>query len=178
MKSLITTLIALGLIAPHATYAMSIHEIIENAKAGSGIYVESHSSASTGGQTAAAGQTVTTGDASASSHVEIRSDTSGGSVKVNVSTSGNGTTTVQEYTQPIEAGIGAKVEVNASSKNGESKTEVKVNDTTIEPTQKTAAATTSAPVPTPIVSQSKFVTFFSVKIPGIFKQLFSFFWRF
>ena len=174
-------MLAFGLVMPAATYAFSIDEIIENAKTGGGIYTESHSSASTGGQTAASGQSVSTGDSSASSHVETRinADGSGGDVKVKIETSENGTVKTEEYSKPIEAGAGAKVEVNASVKNGESQSNVKVNDETIDAHAPLEAAgnlmgSTSAHV----AVQTKIKTLFSIKLPNFFKKAFSFFWRF
>jgi hypothetical protein len=177
MKSLITTLITIGLLAPAgASYAFSIQEMIEAAKGGNGTYVESHSSVSTGGQTVKNGETVITGDSSASSHVETRinAGNNGGEVSVKVETSENGKTETKEFTQPIKEG-GVKVEANAEIKNGEYKAEVKVNDEPVEASQSSKAGAQVASV-SPVTSESKVSLLFTTRIPDFFKKLFGFLW--
>ena len=182
MKSLITTLLAIGIIMPASSaYAMSVSDIIDMAKAGNGVSVESHASANSGGQVVTGGQTVTTGDSSASTYTEthINDGQSGGSAHVKVETTENGETKTQEYTKPIEKGEGAKVEVNASSNNGVSTSSVRVNDRDVETKADVeTAASTSAQTAAASTAASKFSSFFSVKIQSVFKKVFAFFWRF
>ena len=181
MRSLITTLLAIGLATPTSgAYALWIDNMIDNAKAGNGTYIESHASAESGGQTAAAGQTVTTGNASASSRVETHSGTSGGEVKVKVETSENGNANTEEYTKSFAPGVGTKVDVHASSKNGVSTSTIRVNGAEVLPQKSTDSEASprnseaTPPLPTHVESQIK--TFFSVKIPAILSHIFSFFW--
>jgi hypothetical protein len=163
--SLVTTLLALGLIVPaHAAYAFDLDTMIEAAKDGNGTYVETHSSASTGGQTASGGENVQTGDAHASSYTEINAGENGGQVKVKVETTENGETETKEYTQEIPKGEGVKVEATAEAKDGESSSEVKVNGEVLEATNSPVAATTSV-----------VVDFFTDTIPDLFKKVVGFF---
>lgn len=167
--SLISTLITIGLVVPagNAYAFLDMDEMIEAAKNGNGTYVETHSSVSTGGQTAKSGETVTTGDAHASSYTEIRADNNGGEVKVKMETTENGETKTTEYTKPIEKGENVKVEANAESKDGESSAEVKVNDAIVEPesSESHASARVSA----------KVSLLFTEKIPHFVKKFFSLF---
>jgi hypothetical protein len=171
MKSLITTLVTIGLIAPTgAAYAIDIDTMIEAAKNGNGTYVETHSSVSTGGQTAQSGENVQTGDAHASSYTEIHADNDGGEVKVKIETSENGETTTKEFTQDIPKGEGVKVEASAESNNGESSAEVKVNDEVVEAdTSESHTASASAAV------SARISLLFTEKIPSLFKRVFSLF---
>lgn len=136
MKSLITTLLTIGILAPVGTaYAfVDVDALIEKAKQGQGTYVESNSSVSTGGQTARSGETVTTGDVSASSHTEtvIKADGSGSSVHVETSTTENGVTKKQTLSKDFAPEETVHVNANASSENGQATSEIKVNDTVIE----------------------------------------------
>ena len=166
MKSLITTMLAIGVLVPASSvYAMSVDEMIDNAKAGNGISVESHASASTGGQTAAAGQSVLTGDSSASSNIEthIKDGNAGGSVHVKVETTQNGTTTTEEYSKDLAPGEGVHVEVGTSSARG---------------TASSTAGTSTVPhASSTIAVHTK--TFFSLKkLPDFFRRIFAFIWRF
>lgn len=161
--SLVTTLLALGLIAPaHVAYAFDMNELIEAAKDGNGTYVETHSSASTGGQTARSGEQVITGEAHASSHTEINAGPDGGEVTVKIETRENGETTTKEFTQKIPKGEGVHVEATAESKDGETNAEVKVNGDAVEAEAK-HTATTSV------------VGFFTETIPSFFKKVVGFF---
>lgn len=163
--SLVSTLIALGLIAPaHAVYAFDLDSMIEAAKGGNGTYVETHSSVSTGGQTSHGGENVQTGDASVSSHTEIHAGEDGGTVKVKIETTENGETKTKEFMHDIPKGEGVKVEANAESTDGEASSEVKVNDEVLEVKSETHSATTSA-----------VVGFFTETIPGLFKKVVGFF---
>lgn len=167
--SLVSTLVALGLLAPaHAAYALDMDALIEAAKNGDGTYVETHSSVSTGGQTAKGGESVQTNDASASSYTEIISGEDGGEVKVKIETSENGETETKEFTAPIPKGEGVSVEVNAESKDGEASAEVKVDGEVVE-TDSNESQTASAAVST------KISLLFTEKIPSFLKKIFSFF---
>jgi hypothetical protein len=175
--SLVTTLLTLGLLAPAgAAYAfVDIDSIIEAAKAGNGTYVESHSSASTGGQTAANGQSVTTGDVSASSHTETRinAGNNGGSVQVKVETSKNGETKTEEYSNPIEKGESVKVEVSARATDEESSAEIKVNGEGVDANEETTTTEDES-----VTFESKVKLLFSTSIPNVFKKAVSFLWPF
>ncbi len=106
---------------PASTFAFSVEEIIETANAGNGTVVETHSSASTGGQTAGSGETITTGDSSVSSHTrtEINTNDSGGTVEVKVEKTVNGETETKEYTEKIPAGAPVHVNVDAHASSDE-----------------------------------------------------------
>lgn len=162
---LVSTLIALGVVIPaHATYALDMDELVQAAMDGNGTYVETHASASSGGQTSQGG-TMQTSDVSASSYSEIITGTEGGEVNVKVETSENGETLAKEFTQEIPAGEGVKVQATAESTDGEAAIEVKVNDEVVETgAAATAAATTSA-----------VADFFTETIPGFFKKVVGFF---
>ena len=167
--SLVSALLAIGMITPAGTaYAFSFDELVEAAKNGNGTYVESHSSVSTGGETVHSGESVQTGDAHASSYTEINAGPDGGEVKVKIETSENGETKSQEYSQQIPKGEGVNVEASATSENGESNTEVKVNGEVVETESQTASAAVS----------TRISLLFTEKIPSYFKKflnLFAFF---
>ena len=122
MNKLLTKLITASILLPGLVAAEDfesyVERMIQNAKDGGGtVIIENHSSASTGGQVAGAGQTVVTdGDVSASSHTETRinAGNDGGTVQVKIETSRNGETEKKEYTKEIEPG--KPVEVNVSAK--------------------------------------------------------------
>jgi len=115
MKNLLSALLVIGFAVPGAANAEWIDEIIQSAQAGNGIYVETHSSASSGGQTVQGGQTVTTGPSSASSYVEshINANNSGGTVEVKVETTHDGVTETKEYADDIASGEAVNVNVSA-----------------------------------------------------------------
>jgi len=164
--SLVTTLLALGLIAPAGSaYALDLDAIIEAAKE-NGTYVETHSSASTGGQTVRGGESIKTNDASASSHTEINAGSNGGSVKVKIETSKNGETQTKEYSQEIPAG-GVKVEANATADDGGSSAEVKVDGKVVEGESQTASAGAAF--------NAKVSLLFSEKIPRFVKKFLNLF---
>lgn len=176
--SLITTLLAFGLIAPSGTvYADHwIDEMIESARAGNGTVVESHSSVSTGGQTAASGQTITTGDASASSHTETRinANGSGGIVEVMIEKTVNGETVKEEYQKEVKPGEPVHVEVSseASSEGGieNAESSVKVNSETQKPQEHEESADGGVGF--------EIKTFLTASVPNFFKRMASFFWDF
>ena len=177
MKSLFVSALVVAFLAPAAASASWVDEMMEEVKAqlphGGGVYTETHSTVSTGGQHAASGQTITTSNSSASSYVETRinADSKGGDIKVKIEQSENENVTTEEYTKKIEPGMGARVEVSATSKSGESKTEVFVDGEEATP-QSTSLASTSGF----ISSESKIRTLFSVQVPRFFKKMFSFLW--
>ncbi len=167
MKKLLAVSLLTIIASPFTTQAFSVEEIIESARAGNGTVVESHSSASTGGQTAASGQSVTTSDSSASSHTETRINTNGngGTVEVKVEKTENGVTTKEEYSKPIAPNEPVHVDVNvaASSDEKSAETNVLVN----EEAQASEDSSTAA--------KSEISTFFTASVPGFFKKVFSFF---
>ena len=178
--SLVTTLLAFGLLAPTGTvYADHwIDGIIESAKAGYGtVIIENNSSVSTGGQTAASGQTVTTGDVSASSHTETRinANDSGGSVQVNIQKTVNGETVKESYEQEIAPNEPVHVEVNAkaTSVRGEttSETSVELNGEAQQPQAETHENA-------PEDAGFEIATFFTASVPNFFKKVVGFFWSF
>lgn len=154
------------LAAPYITLAFSVEHIIDTAHAGNGTVVESHSSANTGGQTAASGQTVTTSDSSASSHTEthINANGSGGTVEVKIQKTENGETTNEEYSKKVEPNepVHVNVGVEASS-DGEGETKVEVNGEAQAPVAETSV-------------QSEIKTFFTASVPNFFRNIFSFVW--
>lgn len=159
---------------PSSMYAMSVEEMIEAAREGYGTVVESHSSASTGGQRASSGESVTTGDVSASSHTEtyINANGSGGEVKVKTETTKNGVTETNEYSKKIEPGAGANVKANARATDKETSSEVNIDGKIME-----AVATTNpaqAQLATNVTADIG--AFFTTSVPSFFKKVFSFFW--
>jgi|GEM_PF-5948829 len=144
-----------------------IEKTIQSAQSGNGtVIIENSSSVSTGGQTAGSGQTATTGDSSASSRIETRinSNDSRGTVDVRIETRENGTTKVEEYSKSVEGGV--RVDVRASSQNGTSTTDVRFDGEDVQP------SSTSSSTPTRI--EAKIKTLFSIKLPELFKKVFSF----
>lgn len=112
-----------------------VERMIQDAhESGAVVNVESHSSVSTGGQVAGAGQTVVTdGDVSASSHTETRinAGNDGGSVYVKTETSKNGETEVKEYMQEIEPGEPVEVNVAAKASNESAESTVEIQGETM-----------------------------------------------
>lgn len=169
----ISVLLAITLM-PQMSFADTwIENMIDNARNGDGIIVESHSSASTGGQRASGGQSASTGDVSASSHVEtyINADGSKGEVNVKVQTSQNGETKTEEYSAPIEKS-GVKIEANAEAKDGEYNSEIKVDGEVVE------TESNEPHVAASVASESKISVLFSEKIPEFFKDVLAFLWIF
>jgi len=160
-----TYLGAIGVLAflaiPLATYALSAEEIVEMAKAGNGTVVETHSSASTGGQTARSGERVTTGDSSVSSHTQtiINADGSGGTVEVKVEKTVNGETTKEEHIEDIPAGAPVYVKVEAHADSAEP----------------TAEADEASDVEVHIETEAKKQNFFTDTMPHFFRKVISFF---
>lgn len=170
MKSVISILMAFGLIAPATTYAMTLDEMIAAAAAGYGTIVESHSSVSTGGQTAESGESVVTGDASASSHVQINSSNSGGSVEVKTETTKNGVTETKEYSQELKPGEGAHVEASASATDEGTESEVRVDGEVVDAGAANASAASAV--------AADISAFFTTTIPSVFEKIVGFFWWF
>lgn len=134
MHKISTVIIAAGVLLPGFIAAEDfesyMNRMIENAKQGGGtVIIENHSSVSTGGQVAGAGEAVVTdGDVSASSHTETRINAggSGGEVYVKTETSQNGETKTEEYTKSVAPGEPIEVNVSARATNEtmESTTEI------------------------------------------------------
>lgn len=159
-----TTLIALGLLVPaHTAFAFDLGAMIEAAKNGNGTYVETHSSASTGGQTARSGESIQTRDVSASSYTSINANNEGGEVHVKVEATENDETKTTEYTEDIPKGEGVKVEATAVAADGEATSEVIVYDEVVEQATESHATT------------SVVVDFFTETIPDVFKKVLGFF---
>lgn len=187
MKSLVSTLLTVSLFAPSATFALSIDDIIANAKAGGATVVESHSSASTGGQTVTSGQSVTTGASSASSHIETRinSGTEGGEVKVKVETTENGVTQTEEYTKPVASGEKVHIVTGAgTSSKAQGSVQAQAGATAPAPTSSTTASISNAPTSTQVTNTeaqkapSSTRILFVETIPHLFKKVFAFLWWF
>jgi hypothetical protein len=166
----ITVLVAISAMPSVSLADTWINDLIESAKNGNGTVVETHSSASSGGQRVSGGESVSTGDVSASSHVEtyINADGSDGEVKVKVETSHNGETKTEEYVAPIQKGT-VKVETHSES-NREYTSEVKVDGEVV--------ATESGEPHVAAASESKISVLFSEKIPEFFKDVLAFLWIF
>lgn len=160
--------ILFALVVPAVSLAFSVEDMVEAARAGHGTVVETHSSANTGGQTAASGQSMTTGDVSASSHSETRinANGSGGTVEVKVEKSENGVNTKEEYTKKVEPNEAVYVNVNVESSSTEdsSETKVKVNGETQTPESETHAD-----------AGFEITTFFTASVPNFFKKVVGFF---
>jgi hypothetical protein len=134
MKKFLTPLTIASILIPSMVAAEDIesyvNRMIENAKEGNGtVIIENHSSVSTGGQVAGAGQTVTTGDVSASSHSETRINAGdqGGTVYVKTETKRNGEVEKsEEYTKQVSPGEPVRVHVsaNADTEGSEVETEI------------------------------------------------------
>jgi hypothetical protein len=168
-NSLIAFVAFLGLIGPSAIYALSVEEIVNTARAGHGTVVESHSSASTGGQHAAAGESVTTGDVSASSHTETRinANGNGGTVEVKIEKTENGETTKEEYSKKVEPNEPIRVNVGVeASSDEEGKTNVEVNGEAQDPNHESHAESGAG---------FEIKTFFTASVPNFFKKIAGFF---
>ena len=174
MNKLLAISILTMITIPAATYADWIDDMVEAAKAGGGVVVESHSSASTGGQTASGGQTVTTGDVSASSHTQttINTGSEGGTVEVKVQTSKNGETQTKEYSHKIDSSEGVHVEVAATASDQGSKEEVRVDGEVVESDVASHSAETE--VTTHTADSPSFVE----SVPHFLKKVLNFFWWF
>ena len=183
----LTTIFTMSLLAPAFVLAAQdpfdsyVERMIQGAQEGNGtVIIENTSSVSTGGQTAAAGESVTDGDVSASSHVEttINANNDGGTVQVKVETSQNGKTETKEFTKPIEADEGVKVNVSAHSDSNGTKVEADVKTTSDESedassttTEDTGNAWVEVTIETRVEKAFK-------AVPNFFKRIFHFFWRF
>ncbi len=193
------TFLAAAFLAPAFAFAAMdpfdtyVNHMKAAAEARDGTVIESHTSASasSGGQTAGAGQSVTDGDVSASSHVEtnINANDSGGSVHVKVETSKDGVTEAQEYTKSIAPGEGIDLDVSTSSSSGGASVSVKVKVRGWDPGKKESATssddasslddeTSSSSLSHSASVAADVGTFFTAKLPDFFKRIFSFFWRF
>src|SRR3989344_7569306 len=145
-----------------------VHRMIQNAKDGGGtMIIENHSSVSTGGQVAGAGQTVTDGDVSASSHVETRinAGNEGGTVQVKVETTRNGETEKkEEYTKEIEPGKPVEVNVSAEADRDGSAIDTEISGEFV-----------ADDAGTEIAIMSRVETAFKA-VPSFLKKVLGFFW--
>ena len=163
---------------PFDTYVQSmIEEARQAAEEGNGtVYIENHSSVSTGGQTAAAGQSVSDGDVSASSRVEtyINTGDDGGRMQVKIETSRNGEMETEEYTDDFAPGEPVNVEVRAHATSDDADVEVRVNGeaTTTEP-QRDEKTSENEEARVTVVAKVEHAL---GSIPGFFKKIFSFLW--
>lgn len=143
------------------------------------IYNETSASASSGGQSAAAGQSVESGDVSSSSHVEtyINAGNEGGTVQVKVETSQNGETETQEYTEEIEPGKPVRVDVSAKSDSDGSNVEMRVNGESTEGEDVASSTDESKEINAlaRVTALAKVEHALS-SIPSFFKKVFNFFW--
>lgn len=131
------------LTAAAPAYALTAEEVVQMAREGNGTVVETHSSASTGGQTAGSGETITTGDSSVSSQTKtiINAGDSGGTVDVKVEKTVNGVTETKEYTEKIPAGAPVNVKVDAHASSAEPATTTAESDNHIDVQISTEAET-------------------------------------
>jgi hypothetical protein len=179
MKKLSMTIIAASILLPAFVAAEDIesyvHRMIQNAKDGGGtVIIENHSSASTGGQVAGAGESVTTdGDVSASSHTETRinAGNDGASVYIKTETSKNGETETKEYTKNVEPGKSVEVNVSAKVTPEETDTEASVQGEELQPSSADTESNTSAMIVARFEAAIE-------SVPTFFKKIFSFvrFW--
>ncbi len=106
------------------------------------IQSDTHSSASSGGNSVDHGHAIITGDASASSKSEVSSHGEGTDVHIETSTTVNGETKTQTIEKKLKAGEPVSVEVNSKAVSGKkAETSVKVNN---EELAATSAATVTA----------------------------------
>jgi hypothetical protein len=170
MKALAISLF-LAIVIPSGAHALDVERMIEAAREGNGTVVESHVSANSGGQTAASGQTVATGDVSASSHAEthINADGSGGTVQVNVEKTENGVTTKESYEKQVgpDEPVSVQVSVEASGGEDSAATSVEVNGQAQAPANEASSAKAGAGF--------HIVTFFTASVPNFFKKMASLF---
>lgn len=176
MHKLPTTIAIMGILLPGFALATQnpfeifVGKMIEEAKEnGAVVNVESHSSVSTGGQVAGAGQSVTDGDVSASSHTEthINAGNEGGTVQIHVETTKNGETEKEEYTKEIEPGKPVNVNVSAKVDSEDSETEAVIDG---EVVSDDSASTSEGEVAMMARVETAFKT-----VPSFFKKVLGFF---
>jgi len=157
-----------------------VERMIQGAQEGNGtVIIENTSSVSTGGQTAAAGESVTDGDVSASSHVEttINANNDGGTVQVKVETSQNGKTETKEFTKPIGAGESVKVNVSTHSDSSGTKVEADAQTTSDESEEASTTPEDTGNAWAEVTIETRVEKAFKA-VPNFFKRIFHFFWRF
>lgn len=178
MKKILTTILGVGVLIPGFALAMDPFDRyidendIEISSEGS-IYNETSASASSGGQTASAGQSVTDGDVSAESHTTTYINANGedSTVYVKTEVSENGETKTEEYTKEIESGESVKVHVSAEASSDGSETEVIVNEEALS-----ADASTTMEVEAETESDSGIEKALKA-VPHFFKKIIGFFWE-
>ncbi|MEK7509710.1 MAG: hypothetical protein AAB605_03280 [Patescibacteria group bacterium] len=192
MKSFVKTIFMAFVLLPGLVFADSwIERVIHDAQEGNGtVIIENTSSVSTGGQTAASGQAVSTGDSSASSkvetHINANSET-GGSVEVKVETSKDGVVETKEYSkdlapdEPVNVNVSATVDSKGSAieTNLEAASAAQGDEEAASSTAEDAAIAeeTSVKEDIKIVFGAAFDAALET-IPNFFKKVFSFFWWF
>jgi hypothetical protein len=181
MKKIPATILSISLLIPGFVAATQdpfdayVDKMIKEAEEnGTAIHVESHSSVTTGGQVA--GQTVTDGDVSASSHIETRINAGedGGTVYVKTETSQNGETETEEYTKEVEPGEPIEVKASAKVTPEEAEIETEIQGETME-----ASSTIGADaVETEDVSITGRIESALESVPGFFRKVIEFvkFW--
>ncbi len=139
------------------------------------VQTETRSSASTGGQTVRGGESVTTGDVSASSRTQtvINAGDEGGTVYVKTETSTNGETETREYAKEIKPDEPVMVNVSAKAESDSSRVETSIQGETQEAEATVVATSTRG---ASIEVESVFEKAFKV-VPNLFKKVFSFFWE-
>lgn len=176
MNKFLTKLIVASILLPGIAlaedFASYVHRMIQNAKDGGGtVIIENHSSASTGGQVAGAGQTVTDGDVSASSHVETRinAGNDGGTVYVKTETMKNGETQKEEYTKTVKPGTPVEVNVSAKVTPDSAEMETEIQGETMD------SLTDAGSDDEEIAIIARVETAFRA-VPTFFKKILGFFW--
>ncbi len=186
LTSLVTMLIATGLVVPHATLAATSNSIQVSVQGGT-VITESHSSASSGGQTVTSGGNVSTGDSSASSRVEtnISSGSDGGTLDVTFESTENGVTQKESYAKEFAPGekiqvvVGAGTSTKAKSSSPAQSEALAQKKTATTSTVTVAGSTTVvASATVSRTARSLTHTLFSEKIPTLFKKVFAFLWWF
>lgn len=179
MKKFLTTLTAASILVPSMIAAEDlesyVNRMIDNAKEGNGTIIESHSSSVSGGQVAGAGQTVTTGDVSASSHTETRINAGdqGGTVYVKTETKRNGEVEKsEEYTKKIAPGKPVQVNVSANADTEGSEVETEIQGEVMD-----EHSTSSGESNDGVTAIARFEAALA-SVPTFFKKVFSFvkFW--
>jgi hypothetical protein len=177
MKKISTTIAMMSVLFPGLVLAAQdpfdryVEKMIEEAKEnGAVVNVESHSSVSTGGQVAGAGQSATDGDVSSSSHVETRinAGNEGGTVEVKVETTKNGETEKKEYTEEIEPGKPVNVNVSAEVDSEGSEIKADIDG------EAAAEDVASDDVDTEVAIMARVESAFEA-VPNFFKKVFGFF---
>lgn len=164
-----------GFVSAEGSFESYVERMIKNANDGGGtVIIENHSAVSTGGQVAGAGQTVTDGDVSASSHTETRinAGSDGGSVYVKTETKRNGEVEKsEEYTKTIEPGKPVHVNTSAKADPGGSEVETEIQGEVMHKQSTSSDAQSGERITAVARFQAAFAS-----VPAFFKKLLSFLW--